>query len=105
MKKSTALAEDANVKINPNIKSHPNPAPRKMAIAMAIFDEYSAAKKIKRAKKSAQPQLTTLQKELLDFYAQEPTEVQMQQVKAFLAQMFQEGSFTTEMLLKSKIAA
>ena len=105
MKKTNSLTEEANVKINPKIKVHQNPAPRKMAIAMAILEEYNASQKIKRAQKNAQPQLTTLQKELLNFYAQEPTEAQMQQIKAFLSQLLKEDSFKNEMPFESKIAA
>jgi hypothetical protein len=105
MKKTNSLAEEANVKINPRIKVHPNPAPRKMAIAIGILEEYNASQKIKRAQKNAQPQLTTLQKELLNFYAQEPTEAQMQQIKAFLSQLLKEDIHATEMSFESKIAA
>jgi hypothetical protein len=103
--KKNSLFGDVKVTINPDIKIHPNPFPRKMAMAIEFIEKHGLPKEMKKKKKAKKPQLTTLQKELLDFYAQEPTEQQMHQVKAFLAQMFQEGSFTTEMLLESKIAA
>jgi hypothetical protein len=105
MKKTTFFEEDSSVKINSNIKVHPNPAPQKMAIAMAIFEEYNLTKKANRTPKRARTQLSTLQKELLNFYAQEPTEVQMQQVKTFLSQLLKEEIYAAEMPSESKIAA
>jgi hypothetical protein len=86
--KNTSLV-DANIKIkvNPNIKVHPNPAPRKMAKAIAFFEEYRSSKLEKQSKRYKQP-LSTLQTELLTVYSIDPTEQQMLQLKDFLAQLF-----------------
>jgi hypothetical protein len=105
MKKINSFEGGADVKINTNLKAHPNPAPQKMAIAMAIFEEHNAAQKNKSSKKNGFPKLSMLQKELLNFYAQEPSEMQMQQVKAFLSQLLKEENYTSEMSAESKIAA
>jgi hypothetical protein len=88
MKNTSLIDANIKVKINPNIKAHPNPAPRKMAMATAFFEKYHLAKMKKHSKELNQPPLSVLQTELLTVYSIDPTEQQMLQLKDFLAQLF-----------------
>lgn len=88
MKKKSFLNEDSNATLNPNMKVYPNPFPRKMALAIEFIEKYGLPPQLEKPKKSKKPTPSTLQNELLTIYTFEPTEEQMQQLKAFLAQLF-----------------
>lgn len=94
MNNTSFFADESNVTVNPNMKVHPNPAPEKMARAIAFFEKNgpppSAKRTKKQAKKHKKSPLSTLQIELRAVYAIDPTEQQMRQVKDFLVQLFGE---------------
>ena len=93
MNKKSLLKDNATSMVNPNMKVHPNPAPRKMAMAIEFIEKNGlppTANRTKKTKKSKESSLSTLQTELLAVYNFEPTEKQMQQLKDFLQKLFRE---------------
>jgi hypothetical protein len=96
MKNKLSLTENEHGTFNPNMKVSKNPAPKKMALATAFLEEYVAAQKeikTKGGKKQVTAsKLSTLQKELLDFYCFEPSEKQMEQLKAYMNLLLIENS-------------
>ncbi len=88
MKKTAFFDDDENIEIDPNIKVHPNPFPEKTARAIAFIEKNGLPPQTEKTKKSKKSSRSSLQNELLSIYAFEPTEEQMLQLKAFLAQLF-----------------
>ncbi len=64
--------------------------PKKVEMATEHFKKYALPHFKKLAKKTKKPPLTPLQAELLATYTFEATESQMQQLKAFLQELFSE---------------
>lgn len=88
MKKTSFFDENEDVIIDPTIQVHPNPFPEKMARAIAFIEKNGLPPRLQQPKKSKKSTRTTLQNELLSIYNFDPTEEQMLQLKAFLAQLF-----------------
>ena len=94
MKESVFFPDISNIKIDPNMVVNPNPAPKKMAMAIEFFEKNGLPERLSSPKKSKQNNLTVLQKELLEVYALEPSEQQMAALKAFLADLFSKTTST-----------
>lgn len=94
MNKTSFLDHNATATVDPNMKVPLNPAPEKMARAIAFIEKNGLPSSVKRTKKQAKKHkkspLSTLQIELRAVYAIDPTEQQMLQVKDFLVQLFGE---------------
>ena len=84
----SSLAKESHAKLNPNMKVHTSPVPKKMAEAIAIVEKYGLPPQLEKPKKSKKTTSSSLQNELLMAYNFEPTEEEMRQLKAFLAQLF-----------------
>ncbi len=97
MKEKSLFDENAKVKYDPKLddytKNHPNPFPRKMALANLMFDRIALYQK---NSKKQQPLLTSLQTELLYLYVQEPTEKQRKQLDVFLFYLFSDDNYDLE---------
>jgi hypothetical protein len=61
---------------------------QKLEEAAALYQKYAVPATQKSQQKNGSPQFTSLQKELLEAYALEPTDEQMTALKDFLAQLF-----------------
>jgi hypothetical protein len=81
MKKKPLFDDNIVVTVNPNIKVHPNPFPKKMESAIAFFEKNGLPPEIKQTKNRKKPPLSALQAELLTVYSINPTEQQMHQLK------------------------
>ena len=88
MNKTSFLDYNATATVDPNMKVPLNPAPEKMARAIAFLEEHGLPPELEKPKKSKKHTRSTLQNELLNIYTFEPTEEEMLQLKAFLAQLF-----------------
>lgn len=90
--KKTAFIESQYCVYDPSLddieKKNPNPFPEKMARAIAFIEKNGLPARLQQPKKSKKSTRTTLQNELLTIYTFDPTEEQMLQLKAFLAQLF-----------------
>jgi hypothetical protein len=97
MKKIT-FSENPYVTYDPSLddeeKKNPNPFPEKMAMTIALIEEYGLPPEVKRTKKwkkkHKESSLSTLQSELLTVFDINPSVTQMQQLKDFLYQLFGE---------------
>lgn len=96
MKNKSSFEDNEYATFDPNMKVSENPAPKKMALATAFLEEYVKAQKERKTKKGKKQvtssKLSTLQKELLDFYSFEPSEKQMEQLKAYMNILLIENS-------------
>jgi hypothetical protein len=86
MKNKSFIKEAEFMTLDPNMKVPVNPAPKKMAKAKATLEMVALTQK-KRRKIS---ELTSIQAELINVFAINPSEQQMQQLKDFLHQLFGE---------------
>jgi hypothetical protein len=86
MKNKSFIKEAEFMTLDPNMKVPINPAPKKMAKAKATLEMVALTQK-KHRKIS---ELTSIQAELINVFAINPSEQQMQQLKDFLHQLFGE---------------
>ena len=105
MKKKSFLDDNIDVAVNPNMKVHPNLFPKKMARAIAFIEKNGLPPDVKRTKKHKKPPLSTLQTELLNLYAINPSEQQMLQLKDFLGQLFKDNATESEVKRDKQMAA
>jgi hypothetical protein len=88
------FSENAYCGYNPSLdddeKNDPNPFPEKMAKAVAFFEKNGLPPDIERSKTRKKATHSTLQNELLTVFSLDPSEAQMQELKAFLYQLFGE---------------
>lgn len=68
----------------------PNPFPEKMARAVAFLEKNGLPPDIERPKTRKKTSRSTLQTELLTVFSLDPSEQQMQELSAFLYQLFGE---------------
>ena len=82
------------------VKKHPNPFPKKQAMATAFIEKHGLPTRFQPTKKHKSTrsslELTVLQKELLHFYANEPSEQQMKKLKDFMVQLLAEEVYQEE---------
>jgi hypothetical protein len=92
--KKMAFFEDAHATYDPDLdnfeEKYPNPFPEKMARAVAFLEKHGLPPNIERAQRLQESSVSTLQNELLTVFSFEPSEQQMQELKAFLYQLFGE---------------
>ena len=88
MKKKSFFEENEYMTLDPNMKVCANPVPKTIARAIAFLEKHDLPPQVEKTKKSKKSTRTTLQNELLTIYTFDPTEEQMLQLKAFLAQLF-----------------
>jgi hypothetical protein len=105
MNKSYFLNHNATATFDPNMKVPRNPAPEKMARAIAFFEKNGLPPDVKQTKKRKKPSLTPLQTELLSVYAINPSEQQMLQLKDFLGQLFKDNVTESEVKREKQMAA
>jgi hypothetical protein len=84
MNKNSLFEDDEYMTLDPNMKVHPNPAPRKMALAKAMLEKMAIVQENRRK----QPQLTSAQMALLNRYTHQPNEKQMKKLEVFLFYLF-----------------
>jgi hypothetical protein len=90
MNNTAFFADESHATLNPNMKVYENPFPEKMARAVAFFEKNGLPPDIERPKTRKKATRSTLQKELLTVFSLDPSEQQMQELKAFLYQLFGE---------------
>lgn len=88
MKKTAFLSDESHAKLNPNMTVYANPNSKKKALAIEIIEKYGLPPQLEKPKKIKKKNLSPLQNELLTVYTFDPTEQQMQELKAFLQQLF-----------------
>lgn len=93
--KNTAAAEKftpREAEYDPSLDVYTNVSlfPKKMEQAAATIKKYGLPPHIKRVEKNKKSAVSTLQNELLTVFSLDPSEQQMQELKAFLYQLFGE---------------
>lgn len=88
MKNKSFLEEDEYMTLDSNMTVCANPVPKTIARAIAFLEEHGLPPEIEKTKKRKKSSRSALQNELLNIYTFEPTEEEMLQLKAFLAQLF-----------------
>lgn len=90
MADAVAFLKENNPSLDDYAKNHPDPFPTQMASVMATVEKHEVAIKsyISERDEKLKSSHTMLQNELLNIYAFEPTEQQLQQLKTFMAQLF-----------------
>jgi hypothetical protein len=84
---------DDYLTLDPNMIVHPNPAPRKMAVAVAFVEKYGLPEDLKTAKKKTKKQSlppSNLQKELLFVEGLQANDQKIATLKAFIQELFAE---------------
>jgi hypothetical protein len=90
MNNTAFFADESHATLNPNMKVYENPFPEKMARAVAFIEKNGLPPDIERPKTLKKATHSTLQNELLTVFSLDPSEAQMQELKAFLYQLFGE---------------
>jgi hypothetical protein len=90
MNNTAFFADESHATLNPNMKVYENPFPEKMARAVAFFEKNGLPPDIERPKTRKKATRSTLQNELLTVFSLDPSEAQMQELKAFLYLLFGE---------------
>jgi hypothetical protein len=90
MKNTAFFADESHATLNPNMKVYENPFPEKMASTIVFIEKNGLPPDIERPKTRKKATHSTLQNELLTVFSLDPSEAQMQELKAFLYQLFGE---------------